>query len=83
MKPDRLYSYGEPLRCGDRVLIPVYYSGTFYGPGFGYRQIVPWVLLIVEVDTVTFAPLGEEVTEEDLSPVIKDLFSTSESCTDE
>jgi hypothetical protein len=82
MKPDRLYSYGEPLWCGDRVLIPVYYSVTFYGPGFGYRQIVPWVLLIVEDDTVSFTPLGEEVTAEDLSPVIKDLFSSSDPCTE-
>ncbi len=82
MKPDRVYLYGDPLRCGDRVLIPVYYTVTSFGPGIGYRKIVPWVLLIVEDDTVSFAPLGDEVTETDLVPVIKDLFSVSQSCTE-
>jgi hypothetical protein len=82
MTSERLFSYGEPLRCGDRVLIPVHYSVTVCGPGFFYRQIVPWILIIVEDDSVSFAPLGEEVTEEALAPVIKDLFSTSESCTE-
>jgi hypothetical protein len=80
MTPDRFFSYGEPHRCGNRVFIPVYYSAGFYGEGFGYRQIVPWVLLIVEDDMVSFAPLGEEVTAEDLTRVIKDISSPSGPC---
>jgi len=82
MTSEQLFSYGEPVRCGERIFIPLYYSATFCGPGFGYRQVVPWVLLIVEDDVVSFAPLGEVVTAEDLSPVIKDLFRASESCTE-
>lgn len=80
MTSERLFSYGDPLRCGERVFIPVYYSVSFCGSGFAYRQIVPWVLLIVEDDMVSFAPLGEEVTAEDLTKVITDLSRAFEPC---